>query len=63
LEAEAFLAAMKGLKLADGRDRLVRHGPRPSCLRSLLCLSCGSPDGARVRRQAGARRGGGAVPV
>src|SRR5215210_3367564 len=26
MEAEAFLAAMKGLKLADGRDRLVRHG-------------------------------------
>jgi class 3 adenylate cyclase len=26
LEAEAFLAAMKELKLPDGRDRLVRHG-------------------------------------
>jgi transposase-like protein len=26
MEAEAFLAAVKDLKLADGRDRLVRHG-------------------------------------
>jgi transposase-like protein len=30
LEAEAFLAAMKDLKLADGRDRLVRHGHGPA---------------------------------
>ena len=29
MEAEAFLLAMKGLKLPDGRDRLVRHGPGP----------------------------------
>jgi putative transposase len=29
MEAEAFLAAMKGLKLLDGRDRLVRHGHGP----------------------------------
>ena len=29
LEAEAFLAEMKALKLADGRDRLVRHGHGP----------------------------------
>ena len=29
IEAEAFLAAMKDLKLADGRDRLVRHGHGP----------------------------------
>src|SRR5579863_4930859 len=28
-EAEAFLAAMKDLKLTDGRDRLVRHGHGP----------------------------------
>ena len=28
-EAEAFLAAMKGERLADGRDRLVRHGYGP----------------------------------
>jgi hypothetical protein len=29
MEAEAFLAAMKGMKLPDGRDRLVRHGHGP----------------------------------
>ena len=29
VEAEAFLAAMKGERLADGRDRLVRHGHGP----------------------------------
>ena len=29
LEAETFLAAMKELKLGDGRDRLVRHGHGP----------------------------------
>jgi putative transposase len=28
-EVEAFLATMKDLKLADGRDRLVRHGHGP----------------------------------
>ena len=28
-EADAFLAEMKDLKLADGRDRLVRHGHGP----------------------------------
>ncbi len=30
LEAEAFLVAMKDLKLPDGRDRLVRHGHGPA---------------------------------
>ncbi|AVC52626.1 transposase, Mutator family protein (plasmid) [Rhizobium leguminosarum bv. viciae] len=29
MEAEAFLGAMKDLKLADGRDRIVRHGHAP----------------------------------
>jgi putative transposase len=28
-EADAFLAAMKGVRLPDGRDRLVRHGHGP----------------------------------
>ena len=28
-EVEAFLASRKDLKLADGRDRLVRHGHGP----------------------------------
>ena len=31
-EAEAFLAAMKGERLPDGRDRLVRHGHGPERL-------------------------------
>jgi putative transposase len=31
-EAEAFLAAMKGLRLPDGRDRVVRHGHAPERL-------------------------------
>ena len=29
MEAQAFLAGMKGMKLPDGRDRLVRHGHGP----------------------------------
>ena len=28
-EAETFLAAMKGVRLPDGRDRVVRHGHGP----------------------------------
>ncbi len=28
-EAEAFLAAMKHLRLPDGRERVVRHGHGP----------------------------------
>jgi putative transposase len=32
LEAEAFLAEMRELKLPDGRDRLVRHGHGPERL-------------------------------
>ena len=31
-EAEAFLAAMKGVRLADGRERIVRHGHGPERL-------------------------------
>ena len=31
-EAEAFLAAMKGVRLPDGRERLVRHGHGPERL-------------------------------
>jgi len=29
-EAEAFLALMKGERMADGRDRVVRHGHAPA---------------------------------
>ena len=28
-EADAFLATMKSMHLADGRDRVVRHGHGP----------------------------------
>src|SRR6059058_3579952 len=31
-EADVFLAAMKGVQLPDGRDRLVRHGHGPERL-------------------------------
>ncbi|MBV9118879.1 MAG: hypothetical protein JOY63_16090, partial [Acetobacteraceae bacterium] len=31
-EAEAFLATMKGMRLADGRERIVRHGHGPERL-------------------------------
>ena len=31
-EAEAFLAEMKGLRLPDGRERVVRHGHGPERL-------------------------------
>jgi putative transposase len=31
-EAEAFLAEMRGLRLADGRERVVRHGHGPERL-------------------------------
>src|SRR5215207_2128504 len=31
-EAEAFLAEMKGARLPDGRERLVRHGHGPERL-------------------------------
>jgi transposase-like protein len=31
-EAEAFLAEMKGVRLADGRERVVRHGHAPERL-------------------------------
>jgi putative transposase len=30
LEAEVFLASMRDLRLADGRDRVVRHGHGPA---------------------------------
>jgi putative transposase len=31
-EAEAFLAAMKDIRLTDGRERIVRHGHGPERL-------------------------------
>jgi transposase-like protein len=46
MEAEVFLAAMKDLKLPDGRDRLVRHGHGP--VRAIQ-TGIGSVDISRVK--------------
>jgi transposase-like protein len=46
MEAEAFLAAMKGLKLSDGRDRLVRHGHGPA---RTIQTGIGAVEVARVK--------------
>jgi len=46
MEAEAFLAAMKGLKLPDGRDRLVRHGHGPA---RTIQTGIGAVEVARVK--------------
>jgi putative transposase len=45
-EADAFLAAMKGVQLPDGRDRLVRHGHGPE---RLVQTGIGSVAVQRVR--------------
>ncbi|MGC0389038.1 hypothetical protein ABIF91_001392 [Bradyrhizobium sp. USDA 241] len=52
MEAEAFLAAMKGLKLPDGRDRLVRHGHGP--VRTIQ-TGIGAVEVARVKIVNGTR--------
>ena len=46
MEAEAFLAAMKDLKLPDGRDRLVRHGHGPE---RTIQTGIGGVEVARVK--------------
>src|SRR5215212_584752 len=59
-EAEAFLAEMRGLRLPDGRERLVRHGHGPERLmqtgigpvpvrRVKLRDRGAGPDGERIR--------------
>jgi putative transposase len=56
-EAEAFLAAMTGVQLPDGRDRLVRHGHGPE---RLLQTGIGPVAVRRVKiRDRGADAGGG----
>jgi hypothetical protein len=48
MEAEAFLAAMKDLKLPDGRDRVVRHGHGPA--RTIQSgIGCESGRANRIR--------------
>jgi putative transposase len=46
METEAFLAAMKDLKLRDGRDRVVRHGHGPA---RAIQTGIGSVDVSRVK--------------
>ena len=46
LEAEAFLAGMRELKLPDGRDRLVRHGHGPE---RLIQTGIGPVEVSRVK--------------
>jgi putative transposase len=59
-EAEAFLAEMRGLRLPDGRERLVRHGHGPERLvqtgigpvpvrRAKLRDRGAGPEGERIR--------------
>ena len=56
MEAEAFLLAMKGLKLPDGRDRLVRHGHGPE---RTIQTGIGPVEVERVKiRDRGAAGGG-----
>lgn len=56
LEAEAFLAEMKGFRLADGRDRVVRHGHGP---KRTIQTGIGAIEVARVKiRDRGAAGGG-----
>jgi putative transposase len=55
-EAEAFLAEMKGLRLPDGRERLVRHGHAPE---RLVQTGIGPVAVRRVKlRDRGAGEGG-----
>jgi transposase-like protein len=55
LEAEAFLASMRELKLLDGRDRLVKHGHGPE---RLIQTGIGPVAVARVKiRDRGAASG------
>ena len=56
IEAETFLAAMKDLKLPDGRDRVVRHGHGPT---RMIQTGIGPVEVERVKiRDRGAAVGG-----
>src|SRR4051794_20773021 len=46
IEAEAFLASMRDLKLPDGRERLVRHGHGPA---RIIQTGIGSVAVSRVK--------------
>jgi putative transposase len=58
-EAEAFLAAMKDMRLPDGRERVVRHGHGPE---RLVQTGIGAVAVRRVKvRDRGADRDGGRI--
>ena len=60
-EAEAFLAEMKGMRLPDGRDRVVRHGHAPE---RLVQTGIGPVAVRRVKlRDRDAGEGGGVPPA
>ena len=60
-EAEAFLAEMKGVRLPDGRERVVRHGHAPE---RLVQTGIGPVPVRRVKiRDRGAGAGGGGERV
>jgi putative transposase len=60
-EAEAFLAEMKGARLPDGRDRVVRHGHAPE---RLVQTGIGPVPVRRVKiRDRGAGAGEGAERI
>ena len=60
-EAEAFLAAMKDVRLADGRERVVRHGHGPE---RLVQTGIGAVAVRRVKiRDRGADAGGGGARI
>src|SRR4051794_41874678 len=60
-EVAAFLAAGKDLKLADGRDRLGRHGPGPERPIPSGIGSVEGPGSKARGRAPGPAAGGGAV--
>ena len=56
MDAETFLASMKALKLADGRDRIVRHGHGPE---RMIQTGIGAVKVSRVKlRDRGAAEAG-----
>src|SRR3954469_21325885 len=60
-EAEAFLVAMKDMRLPDGRDRVVRHGSGPE---RAVQTGIGPIAVRRVKlRDRGAGPGGGGIPL
>ena len=52
-EAEAFLARMKGMRLPDGRERVVRHGHAPERLVQTGVGTTGSDAEGSARSRCG----------